>query len=117
MFLISELSGQVYKFKSDKAALVDNSLNSTNYYETSYLTFDYNNKLVTVKIGAQEFKFKMIRAVFEKATMMGDCYKIYLYGDLPKLKGLESVSFNPAIQFVWFDGPSGTLTFSVTPIN
>jgi len=112
--------GQVHKFKSEKAALVDNSLNSRNYYETTYITFDFDERIVTVKIESstnpQEFKFKMIRSVFEKGTMMGDCYKIYLTGNLPKLRGIESVSFNPNLPYVWFDSPNGTLTFSVKAI-
>lgn len=120
IFTVFNLSGQIYKFKSEKAALTDYRLNSTNYNETAYLTFDFNNKMVTIKIGTgsnpQVFNFKMIRSVFEKGTMMGDCYKIYISGNLPRLKDIESVSFNPNLPSVWFDGPSGTLLFSVSPI-
>lgn len=116
------LEAQVYKFISTRNNLTDNNLNVTTFNQTCYLTFDFNSKVITLKIykpstkDYQVFNFKMIRAEYQQNTLLGNVYKIYVNANLPALKGIETFKFNPDAPYIWVDGPSGTITYEVKPI-
>lgn len=113
LFLIQTVNGQLLKFKAILTYHTDNALNMTKLNEITYLTFDFDKKLITIKsivnTGNKIFTFKMITAVFEKGTMMGDCYKIKVSSyDLPEI---IAISFNPEFPAIWMDTKNSTITY------
>lgn len=49
LFLVLLVNAQVIKYKSTQSSRTDNSLNTKRLEETSYLTFDFDKKLITIK--------------------------------------------------------------------
>lgn len=121
MFSLS-VNAQVYKFVSKKNNLTDNNLKVTTFNQTCYLTFDFDKKIITVKIykpASQDydvFNFKMIKAEYRNSPFLGNVYLIYVNANLPSLKGIETFKFNPNYPFIWVDGPGGTITYAVEKI-
>jgi len=113
---------KVHNFVSSRNNFTDNNLNVTTFDEKCYLTFDYNQEVIKMRIlnsssnSYDNFSFKMIKFEKNDSPVLGLVYLIYVHGNLPKLNGIETFKFNPNGKIIWVDGPGGTLTFAVEPI-
>jgi hypothetical protein len=113
LLLTSNLAAQVLKFKSAQSVLYENNIATGKIYGTSYFTFDYNNKCITIKTieskGTHVFVYKMKSTVLEKGTIMGDCHKIYVSSiDKPEIL---SISFNQGMSVIWLDSKNSTIFY------
>jgi len=116
------LNAQVYKFISHKNNLTDNNLNVKTFNQSCHLTFDFNQKLINLKIYKSDlknfdvFSFKMIKSERRNSPILGEVYEIFVNANLPNLKNIETFKFNPDLPFVWVDGPGGTICFAIKPL-
>ena len=114
LFLVLSASGQVFKFKTTGAVLVDKSYNVTEIKGTGYHTFDFTNKMITLKTidgnGTNTFHFKIISATKSENGV----YSMKVTStDLP---GMTSVSFAPTLPYLSYTGDKGEILHVITEI-
>lgn len=110
VFLTSNLSAQVIKYKSTVQGKTDNSLNTEKSYNTVYITFDFNKKVIIRKTdGGKVATFKMLSSNTSD-TMVGKTYTINVSStDEPRIiKVYYSTTLTNAI---WFDERDCTYTY------
>jgi hypothetical protein len=116
VFLASNLSAQVIKYKSTMQGKTDNSLNTEKSYNTVYITFDFDNKVIRKTQGGKTSNFKM-RSSDTSDTMVGKTFTIHVSStDEPRI---IKVYFSTDItNAIWFDEENCTYTYgSLTKIQ
>lgn len=109
VFLTSNLSAQVIKYKSTEQGRTDNSLNTEKSYNTVYITFDFDKKVIRKTQGSKVATFKMLSSNTSD-TMVGKTFTINVSStDEPRI---IKVYFSTDItNAIWFDEKNCTYTY------
>lgn len=109
MFLTSNLSAQVIRYKSTEQGRTDNSLKTDKSYNTVYITFDFDKEVIRKSEKGKNSSFKML-SFSTSNTMVGKTQTINVSStDEPRI---IKVYFSTEItNAIWFDERNCTYTY------
>ncbi|MCX6321519.1 MAG: hypothetical protein NTX93_06925 [Bacteroidia bacterium] len=107
-----KVSGQVQKFVSSEQVIVNVDFSQVHGYDKIYLTFDFDNKIITLSNSTKgsKFTFKMVSTYKENGTMVGTTLNILVTStNAPAVKRFY---FSPEDLpgLIWMENKDGKTT-------